>query len=290
MAALLTASGDVLIPEVLRPYPGLRSALTDWATLEPKLRDLETAGHEAVTDFEMLAPVRFPSKLVCVGANYRDHIAEMGDAVIPDSWSPYFFVVPGTTTLIGDGQVIEIPADPAYRVDWEAELAIVIGTGGAFIEPDEAMRHIAGYSCFSDITARGLLRRQESIAPPFTWDWAASKGMNTFSPMGPMTPAWQVDDPEDLSLRCLVNGVLKQDGSTSNFISGLAEIVSAASKIWTLEPGDVIATGTPAGVGAPRGEQLHDGDEVVVQITGLASLRNPVRASSRAGALTPTVR
>ncbi|MER6977000.1 fumarylacetoacetate hydrolase family protein [Streptomyces carpinensis] len=279
VAAIRRADGRFVIPDVLRKYDGLLEALNDWDTVAPLLRDLEPDELEPANVVETLS-LRHPRKLLCVGANHRDHVAEMGVQEIPDGTRPYFFTVPPTTTMVGDGEPILIPEGPALRVDWEAELAVVIGRGGRDIAPHEALHHVAGYACFNDITARGLLRREVALAAPFAWDWLGSKGLDTFCPIGAVTPAWQVPDPDDLTIRCLVNGVVKQEASTENLITGIAELVAAASASWTLEPGDVIATGTPAGVGQSRGEQLSAGDEVRVEITGLAPLHNPVRHRS----------
>ncbi|MFJ9587899.1 fumarylacetoacetate hydrolase family protein [Streptomyces acidicola] len=276
VAAIRRPDGRYVIPDVLRKYPGLLEVLDDWDTVAPVLRDLEPDELEPADVAETLS-VCHPRKLLCVGANYRDHVAEMGVREIPDGTRPYFFTVPPTTTMVGDGEPVLIPEDPALRVDWEAELAVVIGRGGRDIPVHEALSHVAGYACFNDVTARGLLRREVALAAPFTWDWLGSKGLDTFCPLGAVTPAWQVPDPGDLTIRCLVNGVLKQEASTGNLITGIAGLVAAASAGWTLEPGDVIATGTPAGVGQSRGEQLTAGDEVRVEITGLAPLHNPVR-------------
>ncbi|GAA3676731.1 hypothetical protein GCM10023081_13770 [Arthrobacter ginkgonis] len=275
-AAIRRGDGSLAVPEVLRPYAGLIDAVADWDRLAPELRALDVAALEPVAGEELLS-LGHPRKVLCVGANYRDHVAEMGVTEIPDGWEPYFFLVPPTTSLVGDGGEVLIPADPSYRVDWEAELAIVIGRGGRDIPAATALEHVAGYACFNDVTARGLLARRVTIAAPFAFDWTASKGLDNFSPLGAVTPSWLVPDPSDLGIRCLVNGEVKQDGSTADLIAGLAEIIAAASRLWTLEPGDVIATGTPAGVGHTRGERLVDGDVVRVEITGLAPLTNTVR-------------
>jgi 2-keto-4-pentenoate hydratase/2-oxohepta-3-ene-1,7-dioic acid hydratase in catechol pathway len=278
IAAVRRTDGSLVVPDQLRRYHGLIEVLGDWDELEGSLRGVDVSGLAPVTAATIAASVRYPRKVLCVGANYRDHIAEMGGEIDPGSWRPFFFVVPPTTTLIGDGETIVIPDDPAMMVDWEAELAVVIGRGGRDIPRAEAGAHIAGYACFSDITARGLLRRPAAVAEAFRWDWAGSKSLDTFCPIGAVTPAWMVPDPGHLSVRCLVNGMVKQDGSTSDFICDVFDVVAAASQTWTLEPGDVIATGTPAGVGFPRGERLANGDEVRVEISGLVPLVNPVAA------------
>lgn len=283
VAAIRRADGSVVVPDLLRPYAGLAAALDDWDALAPRLRDLDPSALAPVEGQQLLS-IRHPRKVLCVGANYRDHIAEMGVGEIPEGWQPYFFLVPPTTALAADGEAVPIPADPAFAVDWEAELAVVIGRGGRDIQAEDALGHVAGYACFNDITARGLLRRKVSIAPPFQFDWSACKGQDGFSPLGAVTPAWQVGDLDRLGIRCLVNGVVKQDGTTANLITRIPEIIAAASRNWRLEPGDVIATGTPAGVGHSRGERLVDGDVVRVEITGLAPLSNTIRERTPAKA------
>lgn len=272
-AAIRRADGSLVVPSQIANYDGLMAALEDRPDLAAELRDIDVDALQPVDAIETV-PLRYPRKLLCVGANYRDHISEMGVERVPDGVEPYFFLVPPTTTMIASGHGVLIPDDPAYRVDWEAELALVIGRGGRDIAPADAVEHIAGYACFNDVTARGLLRRKVAVAPPFDFDWSLSKGQDTFCPIGPITPAWQVDDPSRLTIRCLVNGEVKQNGSTATMVTGIQEIVAAASRHFTLEPGDVIATGTPAGVGQSRGEQLADGDVVRVEIGGLAPLEN----------------
>lgn len=275
-AAIRRADGSHVVPDALRGYPGLREALEDWGDLRHGLATLDPDTLDPVEATESLSIVH-PRKVLCVGANYRDHLAEMGDASVPRGIQPYFFSVPPTTALVGDGADILVPEDPTLNVDWEAELAIVIGTGGRDIDEADALDYVAGFACFNDITARSLMRRKTAIAPPFTWDWLGSKGLDTFCPIGAVTPSWLVPDPGDLRISCFVNGVAKQQGRTSDLIIGIAALVAAASRSSTLEPGDVIATGTPAGVGNARGERLVAGDEVRVEIEGLAPLTNRVR-------------
>ncbi|MFE7837326.1 fumarylacetoacetate hydrolase family protein [Streptomyces sp. NPDC057474] len=281
-AAVRRRDGRLVVPDFLRAYAGLTQALDDWERLTPLLRDLDPDALDPLDAIETLS-VQYPRKLLCVGANYRDHLAEMGVDDVPEGTRPYFFLVPPTTTMVGDGEPVLIPDDPTLRPDWEAELAVVIGKGGAGIPASRALDHVAGYACFNDVTARGLLRRDVAIAAPFTWDWSGSKGLDTFCPMGAVTPAWQIEDPGALAIRCVVNDTVKQDGTTSNLIVGIADIIAAASRSWTLQPGDVIATGTPAGVGLARGEQLRDGDVVRVEIEGLAPLTNPVKSRTVKG-------
>lgn len=275
-AGVLRADGAIVQPAELRQYRGLMDAMDDWDVLETQLRGLQPADLEPLETAELVLSLRYPRKLICAGANYIDHISEMGGGDVPMGWRPFFFFVPPTTALIANGEAIEIADDDSQRVDWEAELAVVIGRRATRIGRDEALGHIAGYACLNDVTARAALRRLAPLADPFQWDWAEAKAADTFTPLGSVTPAWQVEDPNNLGIRCLVNGELKQDGSTRNFICDVQELVSVASHLCTLEPGDVIATGTPAGVGAARGEHLRDGDQVRVEIDGIAALENPV--------------
>ena len=224
-----------------------------------------------------MAPLAYPRKIICAGANYYAHLAEMGVPRPDPVGAPYFFLKPPTTTVIGPTDAIRLPDRDGRRIDWEAELGVIIGRTARNIGPEHVADHIAGYVVLNDVTSRDLLARTDAVAPPFGFDWTSAKGDDTFCPMGPgITPAWFVPDPQDVHIRLSVNGVVKQDSSTADMINPVFQVVSVASRLMTLEPGDVIATGCPAGVGAPRGDFLQPGDEVVVEIEGLGSLRNPV--------------
>ena len=169
------------------------------------------------------------------------------------------------------------PVSAQARYDWEAELAVVIGTGGRDIDPADALGHVAGYCVANDITARGHHRRDAVPADAFRYDWFAAKSMDGALPLGPgITPAFQVPDPQHLRLRLWVNGELQQDESTADMVCTVAELIAAASEVATLEAGDVIATGTPSGVGAGRGLYLRPGDVVRTSIDGLGTLENTV--------------
>jgi len=154
---------------------------------------------------------------------------------------------------------------------------VVIGTGGRDIAVADALNHVAGYCVANDLTARGLHRRANVSAEPFVYDWFAAKSLDGSLPLGPgITPAFQVPDPQDLRLRLWVNGELQQDESTADMVCSVAELIAAASEVATLEAGDVIATGTPSGVGASRGLYLRPGDVVRTSIDGLGTLENTV--------------
>lgn len=262
-----------------RSYAGLMAAMPHWAEVSATLTGWDPMGLPAVDGAELLAPLRFPRKLLCTGANYRTHLAEMG-APPPDAdWQAWFFLKPPTTTVIGSGTAIEIDPDPGEQVDWEGELGLVIGRGGRHIAAVDAAQHVAGFVNINDISARGPHHRISAPHNAFSYDWLASKAQDTFCPMGPVVvPSWLIGDPSDLRLRLWVNDSLKQDERTGDMIVGWQDIVAAASSWVTLEPGDVIATGTPAGVGVPRGEFLRPGDVVRMEIDGLGVLENPVIA------------
>ena len=272
--------GEVYRVPLLSDYPDVGAVMRQWDELAPLLRDWEPADGERLGAVGLVAPLPSPRKLICAGANYRDHLREMGIAEVPADFEPYFFLLPATS-IAGPGQAVLIPDDPAARVDWEAELAVVIGVPGRDIGEDDALGHVAGYTIMNDISARGHHGRHNPLAPPFAYDWLASKGRDTFSPLGPgITPSWFVPDPQSLPIRLWRNGVLEQDGNTADMIFSVAQLVSAASALMTLEPGDVIATGTPAGVGVAQGKALADGDVVRVEIGGLGVLENAVRVGS----------
>jgi len=197
----------------------------------------------------------------------------------PEGARPYFFLKPPTTALVGPGEPIAIPEDPAARVDWEAELAVVIGRRGRHIRESDALSYVAGYSAINDVSLRGPHRVARPIGEPFAWDWLASKGADRSTPLGPgIRPAFLVADPQQLDLRLWLNGKLKQEANTSDMVDGVAALIAAASELVTLEPGDVIATGTTDGVGLPRGEFLRPGDLVEMEVADFGRLSNPVVA------------
>jgi 2-keto-4-pentenoate hydratase/2-oxohepta-3-ene-1,7-dioic acid hydratase in catechol pathway len=202
---------------------------------------------------------------------------EMGGEIPAEGWRPFFFLKAPTTTIIGPYDPIIVRSPEQARYDWEAELAVIIGVGGRDILREDALVHVAGYCVANDVTARGYHRRQSVPADAFTYDWFAAKSMDSSLPLGPgITPSFQVPDPQDLRLRLWVNDELQQDESTSDMVCTVAELVSAASEVVTLEPGDVITTGTPSGVGAGRGLFLRAGDVVRATIDGLGTLENKV--------------
>ncbi len=257
--------------------PTMLELLSDWPQAEEILRGVDVGDAPVVDHDTLLTPLKWPRKVVCAGVNYRRHMREMGGEIPADGWRPFFFLKAPTTTVIGPSDPIIIRAPEKARYDWEAELAVVIGLGGRDIAPRDALAHVAGYCVANDITARGHHKRHTAPAEAFIYDWFAAKSMDGSLPLGPgITPAFQVPDPQNLRLRLWVNGELQQDETTSDMVCTVAELISAASEVVTLEPGDVIPTGTPSGVGVGRGLYLRSGDVVRTTIDGLGTLENTV--------------
>jgi 2-keto-4-pentenoate hydratase/2-oxohepta-3-ene-1,7-dioic acid hydratase in catechol pathway len=270
---VLHDDGTLVAPPDLKRWPTLLDLLAE----QPDLSTLDIDGPVTAYD-SLLAPLRYPRKVICAGVNYGRHIAEMGGEIPAGGWHPYFFLKAPTTSVIGPHDPVLISRPDQNRFDWEAELAVIIGLPGKDIPAERALAHVAGYCVANDITARGRHRRQSVPADAFTYDWFAAKSMDGSLPMGPgITPSFLIKDVQDLQVRLWVNGELQQDGSISDMICPVAELVSAASEVVTLEPGDVIATGTPSGVGVARGLYLRGGDVVRVSISGLGSLENTVK-------------
>jgi 2-keto-4-pentenoate hydratase/2-oxohepta-3-ene-1,7-dioic acid hydratase in catechol pathway len=216
----------------------------------------------------LLAPVPDPAKIVCLGLNYRDHAAESGMDVPsePILFSKY------ATTLIGHGASIVLPPCSS-EVDYEAEMVVVIGPGGRDIPRDRAMDHVAGYAVGHDVSARDWQLNKPGK------QWMAGKTFDTFAPVGPaLVTADDVPDPQALGIRLRLNGRTMQDSNTNQLVFPVDEIVSYLSRIFTLETGDLIFTGTPPGVGMARKPPvwLQPGDIVEVEIDGLGVLKNPV--------------
>jgi len=275
--AVLRADGSLAAPTELKRWPTMMELLADWEEAAGVLRGLDVADAPLVEHDRLLAPLHWPRKVMCAGVNYRRHMREMGGEIPAGGWRPFFFLKAPTTAIVGPYDPIVVRSPDEARYDWEAELAVVIGIGGRDIPAPDAVAHLAGYCVANDVTARGRHRRESVPADAFIYDWFAAKSMDSSLPLGPgITPAFQVPDPQDLRLRLWVNGELQQDESTSDMVCPVADLISAASEVVTLEPGDVIATGTPSGVGAGRGLYLRDGDVVRVTIDTLGTLENTV--------------
>jgi 2-keto-4-pentenoate hydratase/2-oxohepta-3-ene-1,7-dioic acid hydratase in catechol pathway len=213
-------------------------------------------------------PIERPGKIVCVGLNYRDHAEEQG-APLPEA--PLLFAK-WQNTLIGPGEPIVIPPI-VTKCDYEAELGAVIGARVRDVSVEHALEAVAGYICVNDVSARNLQFADGQ--------WTRGKSPDTFCPLGPrLVPRDEVPDPQNLGIRAILNGQTMQDSTTANMVFGVADLIAYITQTITLEPGDLIATGTPAGVGAFRKPPvfMQPGDEITIEIDGLGALTNPVAA------------
>jgi 2-keto-4-pentenoate hydratase/2-oxohepta-3-ene-1,7-dioic acid hydratase in catechol pathway len=239
------------------------------AALAARAAQARAEDRSARAEVRLLAPVPDPGKIICMGLNYRDH-AEEAHQEIPEHprWFAKF-----ANSLIGDGEPIVLPAAHPDFVDYEAELAVVIGRRCHAISAAEAPSCIAGAMAFNDVSARDL-----QLQNPL---WTSGKAIDTFAPCGPaLVTLDEAGDLGDLAVRTRVDGELLQDGSTRDMIFEVAETVAWLSRTMTLEPGDIVATGTPAGVGAFKGRFLRAGQTVEVEIDGLGVLSNPIRSAA----------
>jgi acylpyruvate hydrolase len=221
-----------------------------------------------VSDVDILAPILRPGKVVCVGLNYRSHLAEIGE---PTPEYPILFHK-SVTSIIGHGQAIVLPR-VSRHVDYEGELAVVIGRRGKYISEENAISYVAGYTCANDVSAHDIEFR--------TSQWTSGKMLDTFCPLGPvLLTGDEAPDPGSLCLKTVLNGQTVQEASTSDMVFSVPFLISYISSLATLEPGDVILTGTPAGIGCNRSPQvfLQAGDRISVQIDGIGTLTNPVVA------------
>lgn len=252
----------------------------DWlrhaATLDRLAAACAPGSGLAPADVRVLAPLRYPGKILCAGANYYDHLAEMG---MPDAKKAdqrlFFFMKPPRNAVVGPGATVHMPIG-TRAFDWEVELAAVIGKTARNVTVQEALDHVAAYTVAIDFSARDHNRAPETF---YKLDWVAGKANDTCCPLGPrLVPARAIANPQDIGLKLWVNGELKQDGRSSQMIFSIAEQIATASRIMTLDPGDVLLTGTPAGVGAPKQTFLNVGDLVDAEIEGIGRLSVTVQA------------
>jgi 2-keto-4-pentenoate hydratase/2-oxohepta-3-ene-1,7-dioic acid hydratase in catechol pathway len=274
----------------LRDPDTVMGLLREWDRARPLLEQAaakpDPARGLALADVTLMAPVLYPGALYCAGANYWDHLQEMAEIAkkmtgkapsLQKAADPYFFMKNTAGAIIGPAAPARLPSF-SKQVDWEAELGVVIGKQCRHVSEAKAFDVVAGYVIVNDLSARDLMKREGS---PFGMDWVGQKCFEDGAPMGPwLTPASCVKDANNLSVKLWVNGVLKQNSNTSKLVHGIAEQIVYLSKHFTLFPGDIIATGTPAGVGMPRGEFLKEGDEVKIEIEGCGTLTNRMVADN----------
>jgi 2-keto-4-pentenoate hydratase/2-oxohepta-3-ene-1,7-dioic acid hydratase in catechol pathway len=263
---------DALVPASALDAPtstvrGLLEALDSDALRELAARAEDVEERVPLADATLCAPIPDAHKIICLGLNYRDHAEETGQEIpAAPMWFAKF-----ANSLTGSGQPVVLPAAHAEYVDYEAELALVVGRAARNVSTEDALSYVAGAMPFNDVSARDL-----QLQNPL---WTSGKAIDTFAPCGPaLVTLDEIGDLGALELRTRINGEVLQQGTTANLVFAPAELVAWLSRTITLLPGDIIATGTPAGVGATQGRFLRDGDTVEVEIDGLGALVNPVRS------------
>ena len=260
MAGLL--SGDDVLP---LPWPDVKALIE--SGLDQAIEFAAAAQPIPRSDVSLLAPILKPGKIVAVGLNYLDHCLEQGKT--PPERPTIFTKF--TTSVNHPGGEIRWDAALTQQVDYEAELAVVIGKRAYRVREEDAYDYVAGYTCLNDVTARDLQRSDKQ--------WVRGKSLDTFAPMGPvLVTRDELPDPHHLAIRCWVNGELRQESNTDQLIHTVPKLIAFCSRAFTLEPGDIITTGTPGGVGVYREPPvfLKPGDEIVVAIEGIGRLTNRV--------------
>jgi len=259
---------DMQLPELFREFVAseIGGETAEKQFSEAMTDDIESVSRP-INEVTLLSPIDFPPKIVCLGLNYRDHAAEQ-NAAIPDE--PVIFIKPHTT-IIGPNEKIVKPSF-VEKLDYEAELAIVIGRKAKSVSVSEAKSYIFGYTILNDVSARDLQFKDKQ--------WTRGKSIDTFAPTGPsITTENQLQDTSDLFIRTWVNNELRQNSTTKNMVFNICEIIHNLSRVMTLEPCDIIATGTPAGVGfalKPQPKFLQPGDIVRIEIEKIGILENIV--------------
>jgi 2-keto-4-pentenoate hydratase/2-oxohepta-3-ene-1,7-dioic acid hydratase in catechol pathway len=264
-AEALLRTAPTTMDELLAGEPGGLAGLAFAAASEASR--IDRSGNRLET-IELLAPVPRPGKVVAIGRNYREHVDEEG----ADRPTAPLIFAKWPSSVIGHGAEIRWDPELATQVDYEAELAVVIGRPARRVAESEALDYVLGYTCLNDVSARDIQFGDGQ--------WVRGKSLDTFCPMGPaLVTTDEIPDPQRLAISCRVGGAIVQEANTAQMYFGVAEIVSYCSQSFRLEPGDVIATGTPGGVGIFRDPPalLGDGDEVVVEIEGIGRLVNVCR-------------
>lgn len=244
----------------------IRSETSNYERLAEALDQYSSEGRP-VTKEDFSAPIQRPSKIVAIGLNYLDHASE-SKMEVPDT--PLVFTK-FTSSITSATDAVEIPVELTQEVDYEVELGIVIGKKAKKVSPEEALSHVFGYTVINDVSARDLQFSDEQ--------WVRGKSLDTFCPMGPViVTADEIQDPQNLDIGCSVNGKTLQQANTKDMIFGVAELVSNLSHSFTLEAGDIIASGTPQGVGFSRKPPVYltPGDTLRTWIEGIGELKNPI--------------
>jgi 2-keto-4-pentenoate hydratase/2-oxohepta-3-ene-1,7-dioic acid hydratase in catechol pathway len=255
------------------------AVVQNWDILLPLLEaasdNIASMETKPLEEVKCLAPLLYPTNIFCAAANYQDHFKEMsGKEADKTKFKPYFFTKAPHQTVIGTGAPILRPK-VTEMMDWEVEIAVVIGRSGRNIKLKDAMDHVAGYTIINDLSARNFLKRPDW--PNMSSDWLWQKTFDTSAPMGPwITPKSEIADPHNLFLKTWVNDTLEQDTHSKHMVFTIPEQIHALSEHFTLLAGDVIATGTGGGVGHKKGRYLNPGDTCRLEIEGLGELTNPI--------------
>jgi 2-keto-4-pentenoate hydratase/2-oxohepta-3-ene-1,7-dioic acid hydratase in catechol pathway len=278
IGALRTQDGRQMVVDLNRVQPRLPADMNQFleggaatqAQAEEVLATVQAADELDVASVGLKSPIPRPGKIICVGLNYKDHAAEANLDIpeYPTIFSKY------ANTVIGPGQPIVIPK-VTQQVDYEGELAFVIGQRARYVAQEEGLAYVAGYLPFNDVSARDFQMR--------TSQWTIGKTFDTFAPMGPaLVTADEIPDPHNLDIRVTIGNEVLQASNTRHLIFSIPQLVAYLSQVMTLEPGDVVSTGTPSGVGFARKPPrfLRPGDVVQVEIEGLGTLANPVVAEA----------
>ncbi|WP_435006329.1 fumarylacetoacetate hydrolase family protein [Tundrisphaera lichenicola] len=281
---LLLPSSDSLLDYLPPDGPAWPAAQLLGQWVEEQDREILEDLALPVEDVELLVPIAQPSKILLLAGNYAAHVVERGGIAVERAETfPYVFMKPPTTTLTNPGAPIRIPRVSPDHVDWEAELGVVIGRTCRDVEEAEALDYVAGYTIVNDITDRKYTPnpvRKPRERDKF-FDWLHGKWHDTFCPVGPcVLSADSVADPQNLTIRLTLNGEIKQDGTTGQMIFPVAAVISFISRFVTLEPGDILSTGTPSGVGSASGTYLKPGDVVVASVEGIGELSNPIESEA----------
>lgn len=257
---------------------GVAALVHNWGETAAALRRLADSPRLAdapldkVAVADLKAPYR-PVRIFCAASNFIEHANEMGTVLAAKAESRPYMFLKLQNAVIGPGEAVRKPPE-TQQLDWEVELGAVIGRRARRVGVEQALDYVAGYTVVNDVSARDLNVRGDY---PFKFDWFQGKCHDTFAPLGPcIVPAWQIPDPQSVNLKLTVNGKTMQEDSTRNMIWSVREQIAYLSTIVTLEPGDVIATGTPTGVGMGRGIFLKHGDVMEASIEGIGAIRNPV--------------
>jgi len=275
---------DVALLLAKPSYVSVLGVLEDWTTAKPLLQEAAGGAHgkfgKRLSEVKLLAPILYPSAIYCAGANYSDHVANMAKIQnIPNEPDPHelglnpWHFLKAPRCVVATGDEVELTCQ---KLDWEAELGCVIGTKARRVPLAKALDHVAFYTIGNDLSARDLTKRaQVPDSSPFKFDWLGQKNFDDACPVGPwIVPAEDIADPQNVAIKLWVNDVIKQDSHTSKMIFSLAEQIAHISSRLTLHPGDLILTGTPAGVGLARKEFLKAGDVVKVWVEGVGTLVN----------------